>query len=210
MQKNLIEPGCSDKRLLGKGWPVYHSIAADGDLLGQVYAMRYQSYYAQGYIAKNSTESFIDEYDEFPNSTSFLIYSGSKALGSIRTSVFDPQVRLSVPTMEVFYTEIGAHLGFNSPFVEANKFVVNPGFQQRGGVRARFHIFRNIVEKAIESGSESIITAVRPEHVKFYDLLYFYPISKIKNYPHLSFKTILLVCEDIELLKKKIWKKTGN
>ncbi len=110
--------------------------------------------------------------------------------------------------MEVFKEELEAHIGYDSPFVEANKFVIDPSFQQCSCVKVRFNMFRNIVEEAFSLDARSIVIAVRPEHIKFYRMLYFYPVSEEKHYPHLAFKTVLLVCKNLEALKEKVWKKT--
>ena len=189
--------------------PNYYSIAARNPvLLNLVYSMRYRSYSAEDYIDKNSSGKFLDEYDSMPNCTSYLTFLDKKAIGSIRACVFTPEDGLQIPAMEVFEQEIEMHLGFDEPFVEANKFVIDPDFQKHRGVKARFNVLRNIIEKAIESNAPNIITAVRAEHLKFYKMLYFVPISNSKRYPHLAFDTILMVCKDLASVKQRIWSKT--
>ena len=188
----------------------YYSIVAKNSMLNTVYSMRYKSYSAEDYIEKNSSRKFMDEYDSMSNCTSYLTFLGKKAIGSIRACVFTPEESLQIPAMEVFEKEIKEHLGFDEPFVESNKFVIEPDFQKHGGVKARFSIFRNIIEKAIKSNTSKIIAAVRPEHIKFYKMLYFVPISDSKRYPHLSFDTVLLVCKDLDSLKQRVWSKTES
>ena len=186
----------------------YYSVTARDSMLDIVYSMRYRSYSARDYIDKNSSRKFMDEYDLMPNCTSYLTFLGKKAIGSIRACVFTPEEGFRIPAMEVFEKEIEEHLGFDEPFVESNKFVIAPDFQKRGGVKARFYLFRKIIEKAIESNAPNIITAVRAEHIKFYKMLYFVPISDSKRYPHLSFDTVLLVCKDLDSSKQRVWSKT--
>ena len=188
--------------------PKYYSIVARGSMLDKVYSMRYRSYSAEGYIEKNSSGKFIDKYDSLPNSTSYLTFLGKKAIGSIRACVFTPEEGLLVPAMEVFEKEIEIYIGFDKPFVEANKFVIDPGFQKHRAVKVRLNLSRNIIEKAIESNASNIIAAVRQEHIKFYKMFDFVQISDSKRYPNLLFDTVLLVCKDLYSLKRKVWSKT--
>ena len=176
----------------------YYSVIAKGPMLDRVYSMRYKSYSAEGYIEKNSSLKFIDEYDGKPNSTCFLLYHQNRAIGSMRTCVFDARARIAVPVMEVFDKEIQNTIGYDSTFVEVNKFVIDPSFQRKGGVEARMLLVGTVVEEAIRRGSSSIVLAVRPAHVRFYKMLGCNPISEAKSYPHLSFKTVLMACTDIE------------
>jgi N-acyl-L-homoserine lactone synthetase len=176
----------------------YYSVKAKGPMLDRVYSMRYRSYSAEGYIAENSSLKFIDEYDNRPNSTCFLLYHQNKAIGSMRTCVFDSSERMAVPVMEVFDEELRNNIGYDNTFVEVNKFVIDPSFQRKGGVEARMLLVGTVVEEAIRRGSSSIVLAVRPAHVRFYKMLGCNPISEAKSYPHLTFKTVLMACTDIQ------------
>jgi N-acyl-L-homoserine lactone synthetase len=176
----------------------YYSVIAKGPMLDRVYSMRYRSYSAEGYIAENSSLKFIDEYDNKPNSTCFLLYHQNKAIGSMRTCVFDSRERMDVPVMEVFDDELRNNIGYDNTFVEVNKFVIDPSFQRKGGVEARMLLVGTVVEEAIRRGSSSIVLAVRPAHVRFYKMLGCNPISEAKSYPHLTFKTVLMACTDIQ------------
>lgn len=191
-----------------KSRPRYTSVLADGPLRDTVFELRYRAYIAENYIEANATMRFFDEFDHQQNCFSYLAYSGEELLGSIRSCVYRPKESLPIPVMEVFHDELGSEVGYDRSFVEANKFVVSPEFQRRGGIRARFQLYRNIVETAIIEEADRIVVAVRPEHVKFYKMLYFSPISDIKSYPHLKFKTVLLACYNMTALKAFIWSKT--
>lgn len=188
--------------------PEYRSVPAIGPMLDRVYSLRYKSYSEGNYIPKTSSKKFMDGFDAKSNCKSFLTYYDNALIGSIRACTYVPDVGLEVPVMEVFDSEIKNSIGYDTPFVEANKFVIDPGFQSKGGVKARFNLFRNIVEEAISSEADSIVIAVRAEHIKFYKMLYFSAVSEEKSYPHLSFKTVLLVCNDMKSLKKRIWSRT--
>ncbi len=176
----------------------YSSVAARGPMLDRVYSLRYKSYSEEGYIDKCSSKKFMDEYDSMPNCTSYLTYSDKEIIGSIRSCVYTPGSELYIPVMDVFKREMDEHVDMTKPVIETNKFVIDPRFQRRGGVKARLAMFQNIFLEALEHKAESIVIAVRPEHVKFYKIMYFSQISEAKSYPLLSFDTVLLKCESID------------
>ena len=177
----------------------YHTLVAKGPMLDRVYTMRYRSYSAEGYISENSSHKFIDEYDNKPNSVCFLAYQQTKAIGSMRACVYDPADKNSIiPVMEVFDDELRDNVGYENVFVEMNKFVIDPTFQRKGGMQARLMLMGSVLTESINRNATSVVVAVRTEHVKFYQLFGGKVISDIKSYPHLSFKTVLMVCEDLE------------
>lgn len=176
----------------------YYTITAKGPRLDRVYTMRYKSYSAEGYIEQNSSLKFIDEYDGKPNSTCFLAYNRSDVIGSIRTCVYNPSLGLRIPIMECFGKEIEDAIGYNNVFLEPNKFVIDPQFQRRGGIQARFLLLGTAVEEAIRQKAKNIVVAVRTEHIKFYQMFGGKLASEEKSYPHLNFKTVLMICNDVE------------
>lgn len=186
----------------------YSSIAARGPMLDRVYSLRYKSYSNGGYIDACTSHKFMDEFDAQANCTSYLMYHGRQLMGSIRACVYRPGEDLSIPVMDVFPNEIAQFVNLSAPVVEANKFVIDPTLQARGGASARFHLFRNIIEAALDENAKTILAAVRTEHIKFYGTLAFNQISGAKVYPHLSFETVLLQCTDIEAFRKRVWRKT--
>jgi hypothetical protein len=185
----------------------YYSIVAKGPMLDRVYSMRYRSYSAENYIEENSSHKFIDEYDAKANSTCFLTYCDNKVIGSIRSCVYDPKVGLNVPVMDVFSPELNDNIGYSSIFIEANKFVIDPSFQSKGGVRARFTVYKNIAEAIFEHDAKYLVAGIRSEHIKFYKGLHFEVASGLKEYPHLNFKTVLMICGDVNAFRNKIFSK---
>lgn len=188
--------------------PEYHSVRAIGPMLDRVYSMRYRSYSGGEYIDRCSSEKFMDEYDSTPNCTSYLTYSGKKTIGSIRSCVYNPDEKLKIPVMDVFERELSESVGFDNVVIEANKFVVDPEFQAKGGVRARFNIYKNIADEIVEKNAKFLVAGIREEHVRFYKMLKFEPASDLKSYPHLNFKTLLVVCTDVSGFCEKIYSKT--
>lgn len=116
----------------------------------------------------------------------------------MRICEYNPVEKLPVPVMEIFDEEIRDNIGYNSTFVEINKFVIDPSFQRKGGVEARMLLVATMVEEAMRRGSSSMLLAIRPAHTRFYKMLGCHQISGIKSYPHLSFKTVLMACTDIQ------------
>ncbi|QEY18778.1 hypothetical protein D0C16_24015 [Cellvibrio sp. KY-GH-1] len=181
----------------------YYSVIARGPMLDRVYGMRYRSYSAEGYIEENSSLKFIDEYDDKPNSICFLAYQGSKAIGSMRACVYNPsQKDLMIPVMEVFDKELRDNVGYDNVFVEMNKFVIDPTFQRKGGMQARLMLMGSVLNESLAKQATSVVVAVRPEHIRFYQLFGAKVISDIKSYPHLSFKTVLMVCTELDAADK--------
>lgn len=188
----------------------YNNIPAKGPLLDRVFSMRYRSYSGENYIEKDGSKKFMDEYDSMPNCTSYLVYTNNKPIASIRSCIFDPEKPYSVPVLDVFKKEIEDKIGLDDKFLEINKFVVEPEYQRSGGVKARFQLFSCMAKETFESDSKNVVMAVRPRHVKFYDMMFnCETISDIKVYPHLKFKTVLLLVKDINKAKDFIFSRAS-
>ncbi len=186
----------------------YYSIAAKGPMLDRVYSMRYRSYSAKDYIEKNETHRFMDQYDSKSNCTSFLTYYKNRPFGSVRTCVFNPELQNTVPVMEVFGKEIGEAIGYRSTFVEANKLVIDPSFQDKAGVVARLNIYENIVNTIVEHDAKYLVAGIRTEHIKFYKFMHFDVMSEERSYPELNFKTVLVICHDVNAFRDRIYSRT--
>eukprot|EP01024_Parvocaulis_polyphysoides_P048782 TRINITY_DN46708_c0_g1_i5.p3 TRINITY_DN46708_c0_g1~~TRINITY_DN46708_c0_g1_i5.p3 ORF type:complete len:256 (-),score=7.10 TRINITY_DN46708_c0_g1_i5:633-1400(-) len=188
--------------------PGYYTERAQGPLLDKVFSMRYRSYSEAGHIDPCVSGKFMDEYDGRPNSKSYLLYGQKKKkkkpVGSIRVCMFDPKESHGVPAMEMYRDEIKKEIGYENRFVEVNRFVIDPRFQRLGGMQARFRIFELGVDKALEAGASCILVAVRPEHVRFYKMLFGRPISESKPYHNVKFNTVLVACTEIEKTKEFI------
>jgi hypothetical protein len=188
----------------------YNSIKANGPMLDAVALLRYESYRAQHYIPPNGASRFMDEYDKKSNCTSYLTYRGVDLIGSIRCCVYTPSLLQTVPAMEIFHQEIADQIGFQTAFLEVNKFVVRREFQHRGGIGAKFALYSNVIDAVDDSGSSCVIVAIRPEHQRFYRRMFYLPISDEKLYPGLSFRTVLMVCRDLEPAREYIHRHNRN
>lgn len=189
----------------------YYSVEASDPLLrGHVFSLRYASYIAGGYIEANPNRIFTDKYDSQPNCTSYLTYHNASPMGSIRLCRYTPNEGWEIPVMNAYAEEIKKEVGLDKPLLEANRFAVHPGYQRRGGVRARFSIYRNIPIEAAKAETHCILAAVREEHVRFYKMLQFVPISDCKAYSELKFKTILMACFDLEKSRQLVLAQTDR
>ena len=185
----------------------YTSVKAERETLDKVFSLRYRSYIAENYIKPNDTHRFFDAYDYERNCHSYLVYYDMSLMGSMRLCLYNPTENIPVPAMEIFNKELESEIGYDDSFIELNKFVIAPEFQRRGGIVARFNMFKKIGESTLAMGAKKVIIAVRPEHVRFYKHFSFSVVSDAKPYPHLTFKTVLLVCYNLEILKRFIWGK---
>ncbi|MFC1617275.1 hypothetical protein ACFL2K_03545, partial [Candidatus Margulisiibacteriota bacterium] len=160
-----------------------------------IYSIRYQAYLGNNSIKKQENPFFQDKYDQKDNCRPYLCYLNKKPISSIRSCIYLPEKSwLEIPALDVFPEEIEKHIGLNKIFVESNKFTLLPGYQNKQ-IMNMICLFKNIMKNAIEYKADYIITAVRARHIRFYEKMFFSPISEEKSYPHLNFKTVLLSCD---------------
>ncbi|WP_086932908.1 N-acyl amino acid synthase FeeM domain-containing protein [Agarilytica rhodophyticola] len=201
----------------------YSNQRAYGPLLDTVFRLRYQSYSTEGFIKANDSKLFFDEFDDKPNCTSYLtFYKESykeghrehyqeRAIASIRSCMYTPGSDQTIPIMEVFEKEIDNSIGLDNTMLEINKFVIAPHFQRRGGITARFMVYANVVNAALDQGAKYLVAAVREEHIQYNHSMFGFELaSEPRSYPHLKFKTALMVCDDIERVRRRLDKKLGK
>ena len=127
------------------------------------------------------------------NCHSHIEYINGTPAAAIRACVLDPSQSVNaIPAMEIFAKEIEDVSEENNVILETNKFVIHPSFQSKG-LRLKFGLFSFIFKMAYKVNANHIIVAVRQQHAKFYKCMNFSPISGVKQYPGLKFKTILLL-----------------
>ena len=208
MELHAVPAATSRLPRTGTVSPQYFYQTARDRKLDDVFALRYRAYLADGYIGENTRKRFFDDFDYEPNCRSFLTHYGQELVGSIRTCLWTPGQQLEIPAMEIFDEEIRREVGYDKRIMETNKFVVSPEFQRRGGIRARFSIYRSALSVVHEEDVDVVVIAVREEHIRFYRMLGFGQISDVRAYPHLNFNTALLACYDMESLSDFILERT--
>ena len=160
--------------------------------LTEIAKLRYIAYLDNNSIDKRSDQIFYDDFDLSSNCYSHIEYIDGTPAAAIRACVLDPKQKANaIPAMEIFSKEIEEVTGANDVIVETNKFVIHPKFQRKG-LRLKFGLFSFIFNMSIKAGARYIVSAVREEHVKFYEQMNFYLISEAKRYPGLYFDTVLL------------------
>lgn len=171
---------------------ILHSAAWDPSLMPDIGRIRYAAYSGVGAIPLASTKEFLDEYDDAPNVTSYLLRKDGSDIASIRVNVYGAEYQWQETTaFEVYRTEILAHCG-RTTIVESNRFVVAPEHQNKG-LAPLNALFRAITLAIMKFDAEWVITAVRPEHALFYRrALCMNPISGAKPYPRIDAGMILL------------------
>ena len=175
--------------------PYGDNTALKYDPFEEIYALRYEAYLDNDSIDANSERLFFDEYDYTNNCVSFVEYREGLAAGSIRACVYNPDLpHMPIPAMDVYSEELSHSIGMNKIFIEANKLVIKPQFQNLNRSIV-ISLFKQVFDYALELNAEYLLAAPRPEQVKLYKYMLFKPIAGIKAYPHLKFQTTLLACE---------------
>lgn len=155
--------------------------------------MRYQAYLDNNSIGENAEQIFYDKFDLRRNCHSQIEYINGNPAAAIRACVLDPSKNVNeIPAMEIFAKEIESFTNENDICVESNKFVIHPCYQAKI-IRLKFKLFNFIYDLAIKKKASFILSAVREEHIRFYQSMNFHPVSSAKKYPGLNFKTTLLV-----------------
>lgn len=189
----------------------YTNQRAHGPLLDTVFRMRYESYSTEGFIPTNSSKLFFDEFDDKKNCTSYMTSYEERAIASIRSCMYTPGSDLDIPIMEVFHKELEENVGLDNTMLEINKFVIAPHFQRRGGIKARFMVYANVVNAALDQGAKYLVAAVREEHIQYNHSMFGFELaSDARSYPHLKFKTALMICDNIERIRQRLDKKIGT
>lgn len=160
-----------------------------------IYEIRYQAYLAKESIEMNKDGTFTDPYDDAPNCHSHVEYIEGVPAGAIRACVYDPnEPEFIVPAQELFPNEVDSAIGADKCFVESNKFVVHPQFQNKA-IRLKFALFRFVFDMALRLDADFILTSPRATQVDFYKSMLFKPISETKRSLALNFDVVLMACD---------------
>ena len=168
-------------------------VARDPCDMDEVGRIRYAAYRSVDAIESNTTERFLDCFDELANHQSHLLICNEIPIGSIRSCIYNDFYSWSkTGCMEIFHEELCSHIGSRTSFVESNRFTVDPTSRLAFSRRC-FVLFKAILLAAMAHEIRWIVTAVRDEHCAFYErTLGFERISNLKRYPGLQFSTVLL------------------
>lgn len=187
-------------------------LAYDQEAQRDVFALRYKSFLADGYIEANPSGLFSDPYDHVPGSHIVVLYSGTEAIGSTRACVMDIDGTSSakaIPANAVFAEEIddlvrrAPDRGRPKRVMEVGRLVTHPAFATNYGLV--FLLFRLVGHLIRELDADVVLSCVRQNHIPFYSRIYFEPIAGPRSYPGVKFDTYLMastrsLCDDLRHL----------
>ncbi|MCB0587360.1 MAG: GNAT family N-acetyltransferase [Phaeodactylibacter sp.] len=148
------------------------------------FQIRYRAYLEAGMIPENEEGMFYDEDDYQPNSRIFLVWYQDKAVATVRSCVYSDAYGW-MPTEGVlhFREELSNKIGTHTRLLESNRFAVDPTFQGRQSLFARFLLFRGHGLNAAVHQCKYIVTSVKANHIAFYQrFLNLEPISPEPHY----------------------------
>jgi len=159
----------------------------------QACRLRYLAYRSVDAIGPNKGECFKDAYDDLDCTTTYLALQNGKAVGSIRACVRTSEhAGSSTPAEFVYPDELLSKVGRTATLVESNRFVMDPDFKGKA-LPIHVALFRAITANCIRYSARFIVTAVRENHVRFYQrMVQLSPMSAPKVYPPLNDRFVLL------------------
>jgi len=174
------------------------SIASTKEL-NDIYKLRYEAYLSEDAILPDEKAFFLDKYDSSSNSINHTAYMNNDLIGSIRGCYYDPSnPNKNIPAFEIFKSEIEREIGLDSKIFESCRFVVKPS------ARRLFHINLALIKTncifSYAFNCKHTLTAVRENHVGFYEKMGFKRSSKSKTYPGLKVQMVLLIAKNSQKL----------
>jgi len=165
--------------------------------LEQVYRLRYAGYRRDESIGPRPNEQFHDEFDEMPNSFSFLVRSAEEAQATVRISVVRPDLGWHDAPVEHVYGDHPALQSMASQsFVEASRLV----FAQQARRDAFVRLVGHMAALASFYDAEWLVACPRVEHAATYQRMFgFKPLAAPRQYIGVGFQTQLLATSREEL-----------
>ncbi len=179
------------------------TLAETTDQRDKVYRLRHECYLRKGSIAPRSDGRFSDEYDELPNSFSFLANDVEHGpVATVRITVVRPDIGWKKsPGGTVFEDHPAFHMMAGESFVEASRLCF--GRQARRDAFVRLLGYKAAV--AEYWGVEWLVACPRLEHTDVYCRMFgFRPMAEPRQYFGVDFKTPLLGIRRREL---QVWVK---
>jgi len=163
----------------------------------QVYRLRYAGYRRDESIGERSDELFHDEFDEMPNSFSFLVRSQEQALATVRISVVRPDLGWHDSPVEHVYGDHPALQSMASEsFVEASRLV----FAQQARRDSFVRLVGHMAALASFYDANWLVACPRVEHATTYQRMFgFKPLAAPRQYFGVGFQTQLLATRREEI-----------
>lgn len=166
-------------------------LADNRDSREQVYRLRYTCYRRKESIAVRDDERFTDQFDETPNSFSFLVRSASQdPLATVRISAVVPaRGWTDSPVQHVYGDHPALQAIAKDSFVEASRLCFGEQAKRDAFVRLLGHMAA--LADFYEVGW--LVACPRVEHSGVYQRMFgFKPIAAARQYFGVSFETQLL------------------
>ncbi|MGE5096251.1 MAG: N-acyl amino acid synthase FeeM domain-containing protein [Betaproteobacteria bacterium] len=156
-----------------------------------VRALRYEGLAARAEVPPCDARSFADEFDEAPNTTTYLLAAGARAVGTTRTSVRAAGRRAALPSERVFATEIAAAFGAQAAIVEASLTFIDPCAAAAQDALTR--LFKVHVMHCGLEDADALVVAVRETQMGFYRRMFGMEIlSGAEPYPGMRMPRVLM------------------
>jgi hypothetical protein len=156
----------------------------------QVYRLRYLGYRRDHSIGERADQLFHDDFDEMPNSFSYLVRSGEESLATVRISVVRPDLGWHDSPVEHVYGDHPALQSMASQsFVEASRLV----FAQQARRDAFVRLVGHMAALASFYDAGWLVACPRVEHATTYQRMFgFQPLATPRQYFGVGFQTQLL------------------
>lgn len=175
-------------------------IATDAETRLDAYRLRYRCYHADGYIDANPERIFRDKYDDLPTASTIVVYTGGKAVASVRMCLLRPGPGTLSPARDSYPEAVEAALrdaavtARPGEFVggEVNRLVRAPESADDQGLV--FMLFRLAGQIALDHRLQVVISCVRRNHSLFYSRVGFKDGgAEPKIYPGLTCPMSLMI-----------------
>lgn len=166
-------------------------IARTNEDLDQVYQLRHACYLRKGSIEARPDRRFRDEFDQMPNSFSFLVRSqAEEALATVRISVVrDVEGWRDSPGQHVFGDHPALRSMAREGYVEASRLCFGPQARRDAFVR----LVGNMAALADLYDAGWLMACPRMEHTGTYIRMFgFKPMAEPRQYFGVNFQTQLL------------------
>lgn len=168
--------------------------------LNTAFQLRYRAYLAVDAIPENEEGLLYDQYDFLPNARVFLVWYQGKPVATVRSCIYSEAYNwMKTEAVKYFQEDIVRQLGAQTNLLESNRFAVDPDFQGRQSLFARFLLFRAHGLNAAAHQCKYIMTSVRANHIAFYRrFLALNPVSKESCYVEWADAEVALLANKTE------------
>lgn len=200
MRTNILHPQFpkmpAEEQIIGTHDDFTLEVCMSNESKNQAFKIRYNAYLKAGMIRENETGLLSDEYDLKPNARTFLVWHKQKPVATVRSCIYSEAYNwLTTEAVRNFHQELNEKLEDGSRLLESNRFAVDPEFQGRKSLFARFLLFQAHGLNAAAHQCEYIITSVVANHAAFYQrFLNLHPISEnLRHVDWLGMDVALLI-----------------